>query len=85
MSKTSEPITLADVQSIVGDIDSNKAAVIVATEASVVQLEEAVAWAEGESDVMGDLVRPISHQVSAIYDVLITELPEEERRETPPG
>jgi len=46
---------------------------IVATGATIVQLEEAAAWAAGESDAMGELERPVSGPVAAIYDILTAE------------
>jgi hypothetical protein len=48
-------LTPQDVREIVGDLDDAKIAAILATGANAEQLEEAMAWAAGESDVMGDL------------------------------
>jgi hypothetical protein len=72
-------LTPQDVKDIVGDLDDAKIAVILATGANAEQLEEAMAWAAGESDVMGDLERPLSGVVARLYDILMTgeEFPED--------
>ena len=38
-----------------------------------------MAWASGESDVMGDLERPLAGVVAQLYDILMTgeEFPED--------
>ena len=72
-------LTLQDVKDVVGDLDDAKIAAIVATGANAEQLEEAMAWAAGESDVMGDLERPLTGAVAELYDILMTgeEFPED--------
>jgi hypothetical protein len=45
-------LTPQDVRHILGDLDDAKIAAILATEATPEELEEAAAWASGESDVM---------------------------------
>ena len=72
-------LTPQDVRDIVGDLDDAKIAAILATGANAEQLEKAMAWASGESDVMGDLERPLTGVVAQLYDVLMTgeEFPED--------
>jgi len=41
--------------------------------ATIEQIEEAATWADGESDVMGDLRVPGTGPVAAVYDILRTE------------
>jgi phosphoglycolate phosphatase-like HAD superfamily hydrolase len=65
-------LTPQDVRHIVGDLDDAKIAAILATDATVEELEEAAAWASGESDVMGDLERPLEGVVATVYDILMT-------------
>ncbi len=55
---------------VAGDISDAKVAAIEATRATLEELEEAVAWAAGESDVMGDQRRPLAGRTSALYDIL---------------
>lgn len=50
--------------------DDAKVAAIQATGATSDQLEQAVAWACGESDVMGEERRPLSGVVARLYDIL---------------
>ena len=64
------PLTHDAVCRIAGNMDDSKVAAVLATGASVEQLEEAVAWATGESDVMGDLRLPLTGRVAALYDIL---------------
>jgi hypothetical protein len=63
-------LTQQDVRDIVGDLDDAKIAAILATGASPEELEEAAAWAAGESDVMGDLERPLDGVVAGLYEIL---------------
>jgi hypothetical protein len=72
-------LTPQDVRDIVGDLDDAKIAALLAAGANAEQLEEAMAWASGESDVMGDLERPLAGVVGQLYDILMTgeELPED--------
>jgi len=66
----SPTITHEDVQRLCRDITDAKAAAILATEATVEELEVAIAWAEGESDVMGEARHPLSGAAAQIYEVL---------------
>jgi len=62
-----------DVARITGPIDAEKIAQILAARPTAVELEEAVAWAAGESDVMGELERPLTGTVARLYDILTVE------------
>jgi hypothetical protein len=66
-------LTHEQVLEIVGTIDDARAAAIIDTGATLEELEEAVAWAAGESDVMGDLRLHASPVVGQIYDLLTAE------------
>jgi hypothetical protein len=77
---TGRPATLHEITAILGDIEATKAEAIRATGASVAEIEEAQAWAAGESDVMGgDLARPRRGAVAAVFDILSTEEPLDDR------
>ena len=70
------PATLAEIREMVGDVEAAKLEAILATRATPGQIEEAMAWAAGESDVMGgELARPLSGPVAAVYEILASELP----------
>ena len=53
-----------------GETGDSKVAAILATGATLEDLEEAVAWASGESDVMGEERLPLSGRAAVIYDIL---------------
>ena len=55
---------------IAGETSDAKVAAILAAQASVEDLEEAVAWAGGESDVMGEERLPLSGLAAVVYDIL---------------
>jgi hypothetical protein len=70
------PATLAEIRDMVGDIEAAKLEAILATGATPGQIEEAMAWAAGESDVMGgELERPLAGPVAGVYEILASELP----------
>jgi hypothetical protein len=74
---TRQPATLHEITAILGDLEPAKAEAILATGA---EIEEAQAWAAGESDVMGgDLARPLSGPVAAVFEILSTEEPLDDR------
>jgi hypothetical protein len=76
------PATLAEIRGIVGDVEAAKLEAILATGATPGQIEEAMAWAAGASDVMGgDLARPLAGPVAAVYEILASELPPLEDRD----
>lgn len=76
------PATLAEIREMVGDVEAAKLEAILATRATPGQIEEAMAWAAGESDVMGgELERPLAGPVAAVYEILASELPPLEDRD----
>jgi hypothetical protein len=77
---TRQPAKLHEITELLGDIEAAKAEAILATGATVVEIEQAQAWAAGESDVMGaELERPLSGTVAAVYEILSTEEPLDDR------
>jgi hypothetical protein len=70
-----------DVIRLCRDILDWKVHAILALGASIEDLEEAVAWASGEDDMMGKERKPLSGVVAEIYDVLTSddEFGEEDR------
>ena len=76
------PATLAEIRGIVGDVEAAKLEAILATGATPGQIEEAMAWAAGESDVLGgELERPLAGPVAVVYEILASELPPLEDRD----
>ena len=64
------PLSADDVRRIVGEVDDVKLVAILELGASVAELEAAVAWAEGESDVLGAAREPRSGRVGTLYEIL---------------
>ena len=65
-----KPLGADDVRRIVGEIDDVKLVAILDQGASVAELEAAVAWAEGESDVLGAARESLSGRVGTLYEIL---------------
>ena len=62
--------TASDALEILGPMPDARIAAILAAGAIIEQLEEATAWAAGESDVMGDMRRPVAGPVADVYELL---------------
>ena len=78
--KHPQAITTEIVAESLGEIDDAKMAALLATQASVEEFEEALAWASGESDVMGELEKRLGGAAALVYDILTAEerFPDEE-------
>ncbi len=69
--KAAKPrLTHDQILRIAGEISDAKVAAIEAMGATLEELEEAVAWAVGESDIMGDQRRPLAGRIDTLYDIL---------------
>jgi hypothetical protein len=73
-----ETLTHDAVVALVGDLEDAKIAEILATGATARDLDEAIAWAESESDVMEKLEKQLHEPAASIYRILMT------RKETEP-
>jgi hypothetical protein len=56
-----------------GDIVDWKLSAIIATGASLEEIEECVAWLSGQDDVMGEERRPLTGKVAEVSDILISD------------
>jgi hypothetical protein len=72
-------LTYAEIVKITGPVDAAKIALILAARPTAEELEEAVVWAAGESDVMGELRRPLTGMVARLFDILTADQSLEER------
>jgi hypothetical protein len=72
--------TLSEIARIVRDDDPEKLARILATGATIAEIEKAVLWASGAEDVLGDAPHPLEGAAALVYDILTADEPEEERR-----
>ena len=77
--RASRRLTHWEARSIVADRDDVTIAAILAIQPSIWEFEEAVAWAFGESGVIGELERQLDGAVARVYDILMREqeLPED--------
>lgn len=64
------PLTRDEIAARVGDLDDAVIAAILEIEPTAEELDEALAWAEGEDDVMGEMERSLSGKVAQIYEIL---------------
>jgi len=70
--KAAPALTRNRVVSMVGQLEDAKIAAILAANATVQDLEEAIAWAEAESDVMGEMEKRLTEPAVRIYRILMT-------------
>jgi hypothetical protein len=70
--KSGQRLKHDDVARLVGDLEDAKIAEILAIAPTLKELEEAVAWAESESDVMGELEKSLSGAAARVYEILMT-------------
>jgi hypothetical protein len=73
-------LTHDDVATLVGDIDDASIAAILALRPTTEELEEALAWAAGADDVMGELEIPAAGKAAQIYEILTANEEDDERR-----
>ena len=71
-----------EIRRIAGDISDARVLAILDLRPSHDELEQAVAWAEGQSDVLGELELPLSGVVSEIHEILTAGEEWEEDRPT---
>lgn len=69
--------TRKDVQQNLGDMDDTRALAILELHPSVTQIEEALAWATGQGDILGRENRPLEGVVAETFDILTADEEEE--------
>ena len=76
-------LSAQDIRRIAGDIIDAKVVAILETGITADELEQVVAWAAGESDVLGEAELPLSGRVSQVHEILTADegWAEEERGE----
>ena len=80
LSDASPRATAEDVRRLFGEIDDIRIAEIVATGATVQDLEEVFAYMHGDDTPLEEMQQPLSGRAAQIYDILA---PEEEQEEEP--
>ena len=64
------PLTSDQVKHILGDLEAHQVAEIIASGATVAELEEVAAHLAQEDDVMGEMERPLTGRAKVIYTML---------------
>lgn len=62
--------TSHDVRRLFGDIDDHKVAEIVASGATIAELEQVLAYLSRQTDVMGEMAKPLTGRAARIYELL---------------
>ncbi len=75
------PLSHETVARIAGEVSDAKAVAIIASGASWDELEQAVAWANLEDDVMGKQRRPLTGIVAELYEILTADEADEDERD----
>lgn len=71
--ETTTALTADQVLALCGDILDWKVAAIIATGASTRELEEAIAWAAGENDLLLEERRTLAGTPALVYDILASD------------
>lgn len=80
-SRAGKVVTRDEIEALLGRITDAQISAIIGTGASCGEVEEAAAWAAGESDVMGEAEAKLTGAAAAVYDLLTAaESYENERR-----
>lgn len=72
--------TLSEIAKIVRDDDPEKLAQILATGATIAEIEKAVLWASGAADVLGEAPHPLEGRAALVYDILTADEADDEGR-----
>ena len=64
------PVTSHDIRRLLGDLDAHKTAEIAASGATLAELEQVAFHLSRQTDVMGDLRRPLSGRALRIYELV---------------
>jgi hypothetical protein len=62
-----------EVRRLCGDIPDWKIVNIIAKDPTIEELEVALAWAAGESDIMGKERHSLSGKTAELYDILVAD------------
>jgi len=79
-SRAPQRPTYDDLVRLVGDLEPARLAAIEALGATIVEVEEAVAYAVGEDDVMGKARLPLIGRAAAVYEILVADEAYEDER-----
>jgi hypothetical protein len=77
---TDRPATARDVTDVIGTAEERLVLDILATRATAAEVSEAYHWLTADDHLGGDLAKPMTARVAAVYELLKADLetPEEE-------
>ena len=64
------PLTRDEIATLVGPVEDSIIAAIFDLEPNRTEFEEAIAWASGADDVMGEMERPQDAKVARLVEIL---------------
>jgi hypothetical protein len=67
---TSPPASPEEIRRLVRTLTDNQVAAVVATGASLAEIEVAAAYAQGQGDMAGRTGRPLEGRSAAVFDIL---------------
>lgn len=67
------PVSLNELRAMGRDLDDEKLIAILNLQPTAAELEEAVAWASGDGDVLAKRGRPMTGTVAAIVEILTSD------------
>ena len=79
-SNASKPPSYEELVRLVGELEPARLAEIEKLQATIEEVEEAVAYATGEDDVMGEARIPLIGRAAEVYEIIITDETVDEER-----
>jgi hypothetical protein len=80
MAPRADLATVEDIRRLCGDVQDWKIAAVLARQATLADLEEAVAWQAGLDDEMGAERKSLEGSVAELYDILTADEPSDDDR-----
>lgn len=69
-SSASQPPSYDELVRLVGELEPERLAEIEQLQATIAEIEDAVAYAAGEDDVMGEARIPLIGRVAEVYEII---------------
>ena len=79
-SSASTPPSYEELVRLVGQLDSERLAEIEQLQATINEIEEAVAYATGEDDIMGEARIPLIGRAADVYEIITSDEAMDETR-----
>lgn len=79
-SSAVKPPSYEELVRLVGELEPERIAEIECLQATIAEIEDAVAYAAGEDDVMGEARIPLIGRAAEVYEILVADQELEEER-----